>query len=82
MLERRWENEFRLGGDPSIAIRLSHVKDDVERGRMAAALGALGEPEVERLSLPKFGTWNARGGAGGVRFGYWPILMFCEEKGP
>ena len=37
---------------------------------MAAELNVLDEPEVEKLSLPKFGTWNARDGDGDAKFGY------------
>ena len=77
MLERRWEKGCGLGGDPSVAIRLSDVKDDVERG--TAVLDPFGE---SRLSAPKFGTWNARAGAGDARVEYWPVLVFCDEKGP
>ena len=45
-------------------------------------LNALDEPEVDMLSLPKFGTWNARVDAGDTKFGYWLIEVFCDEKGP
>ena len=49
---------------------------------MASELNALDEPEVEKLSLPKFGTWNARDGAEDTRFGFWIIGVLCEDKGP
>jgi len=48
---------------------------------MAAELNALDEPEVEMLSLPKFGTWNAGDGAEDTGFGYWPVEVICDEKG-
>jgi hypothetical protein len=47
---------------------------------MASELNAFDEPEVETLSVPKFGTWNARDGDG-TRFGYW-FIEECDEKGP
>jgi len=56
VLVRRWEKGFCIEGDPSNATCLSVVKDVVERGRLAVADDAPDEPEVERLSLPKFGT--------------------------
>jgi hypothetical protein len=50
---------------------------------MTVELDALDEPGVEKLSLSKFGTWNARDGAGDMRFGYWVIEVPCDdEKGP
>ena len=73
---------MELGGKPTIGVCLSDVIDDVERGMMASELNALDEPEVEMLSLPKFGTWDAQDGAEDSRFGYWHIGLLCVEKGP
>jgi len=45
---------------------------------MAAADAAFDETKDERLSLPKFGIWKAQGDS---RCGYWPTLVFSDEKG-
>ena len=42
-------------------------------------LNSLDEPEVAKLDLPKFGTWNAQDGTEGTRFGYWFIEVLCDE---
>jgi hypothetical protein len=57
--------------------------DDVEHGGLAAELNAPDEPEVEKLSLPKFGTWNAPDDdTEDTMFGYWFTEALCDEKGP
>lgn len=77
------KNGFGLGGASIIAVRLSDVIDDVGR-RIAGEweLDASDDPADERLSLPRFETWNTRDGAGDAIFEYWPIPEFCDEKGP
>ena len=71
---------FELGGDPTIGDVMP--VEDVERGRKAAELNAPDEPELEKLSLPKFGTWNAPDDTEDTRFGFWLIEVLCDEKEP